>query len=64
MTPGKLADLVILRDNPLEDIRNTRTVDTVIQGGRVLPTGYHWWYTNPLRRTGEGAPGEGPRPRS
>ena len=62
VTPGKLADLVILRDNPLEDIRNTRTVDTVIQGGRVLPTGYHWWYTNPLRRTGEGAPGEGPRP--
>jgi amidohydrolase family protein len=59
---GKVADLVVLSKNPLDDIRNTRSVETVIQGGRVQPTGYHWWYTNPLQRTGAGAPGEGPRP--
>jgi imidazolonepropionase-like amidohydrolase len=31
---GKRADLVILRDNPLSDIRNIRTIDAVIVGGR------------------------------
>jgi hypothetical protein len=58
---GKLGDVVILSQNPLENIRNLRSIDTVVQGGRVLPTGYHWWYSNPLPRTGTGAPGEGPR---
>ena len=33
---GKLADLVILDANPLEDIRNTRKIWKVIQGGRVI----------------------------
>lgn len=30
---GKLADLVVLKGNPLEDIRNTRTVEMVMRGG-------------------------------
>lgn len=61
---GKLADLVILTKNPLDDIRNTRTVETVIQGGRVLPTGYHRSYANPIpRNTRQTAPSGGyPRP--
>ena len=33
--PGKLADLVILEENPLEDIRNTRSIRYVIQNGVV-----------------------------
>jgi imidazolonepropionase-like amidohydrolase len=33
---GQLADLVLLDANPLEDIRNTRTIREVIQGGRVV----------------------------
>jgi imidazolonepropionase-like amidohydrolase len=33
---GKLADLVILDANPIEDIRNTRKIWKVIQGGRVI----------------------------
>jgi len=33
--PGKLADLVILDESPLEDIRNTRRIWRVIQGGRI-----------------------------
>lgn len=33
---GKLADLVLLNASPLSDIRNTRRIDAVIQGGRVF----------------------------
>jgi imidazolonepropionase-like amidohydrolase len=63
LTAGKIADIVILKQNPLENVRNLRAVDTVIQGGRVQPLGYHWQYTNPLPRTQTvGPPGEGPRP--
>ena len=31
--PGKVADLVILDANPLDDIRNSRRIDRVMQGG-------------------------------
>jgi imidazolonepropionase-like amidohydrolase len=33
---GKLADLVLLRANPLTDIRNTRRISAVIANGRVF----------------------------
>jgi hypothetical protein len=33
---GKLADIIVLSANPLEDIRNTRKIERVIRGGRVL----------------------------
>ena len=33
---GKVADLVILESNPLDDIRNTRTIRAVIRQGTVL----------------------------
>ena len=33
--PGKLADLVILNSNPLENIRNTNTVNQVMKNGRL-----------------------------
>ncbi len=32
---GKLADLVILSENPLDDIRNTETIEHVMLGGRL-----------------------------
>ena len=32
---GKVADLVILSANPAEDIRNTQTVEAVMQGGKL-----------------------------
>lgn len=35
LEPGKLADAVVLRDDPLEDIRNTRGPRLVIKGGHV-----------------------------
>jgi imidazolonepropionase-like amidohydrolase len=34
---GKLADLVLLSKNPLDDISNTRSIEVVIAGGRVVP---------------------------
>jgi len=33
--PGKLADLLILRENPLVDIRNTNTIRYVMKNGRL-----------------------------
>ena len=33
--PGKLADLVVLSRNPLEDIRNTNTVRWVVKNGEL-----------------------------
>jgi imidazolonepropionase-like amidohydrolase len=36
LEPGKRADLVVLRSNPIENIRNTRTIESVwIAGNRV-----------------------------
>jgi imidazolonepropionase-like amidohydrolase len=34
--PGKIADLVLLRANPLEDIRNTHKISVVIANGRLF----------------------------
>lgn len=33
--PGKLADLVVLNDNPLDDIRNTNSIQLVMKNGRL-----------------------------
>jgi cytosine/adenosine deaminase-related metal-dependent hydrolase len=33
---GKLADVVLLDANPLEDIRHTRRIRTVVANGRLL----------------------------
>ncbi|MDG1889452.1 MAG: amidohydrolase family protein, partial [Flavobacteriaceae bacterium] len=32
---GKLADLVILNKDPLENIRNTNSVDMIMKNGRI-----------------------------
>ncbi len=37
--PGQIADLVLLDANPLEDIRNTRSIAAVVQAGRLLDRG-------------------------
>jgi len=36
IAPGKAADFVILDANPLEDIRNTRTISRVYLRGRQV----------------------------
>jgi hypothetical protein len=49
---NKLADLVILRGNPLDNIRSTKEIDTVIRGGEIVRLGYHSDYSFPFRRLG------------
>ena len=39
VAPGKVADLVILTANPLENIENTRKIELVIANGRVHDAG-------------------------
>src|SRR4030095_13020349 len=34
---GKIADLVLLDANPLQDISNTQKIDAVVVGGRLVP---------------------------
>jgi imidazolonepropionase-like amidohydrolase len=36
LEPGKLADVVLLDANPLDDIANTQTIWRVVAGGRVF----------------------------
>ena len=33
---GKLADLVVLSADPLDDISNAQEIDLVIKGGRII----------------------------
>ena len=34
--PGKLADCLVLDKDPLADIRNLRTAQVIIQGGKIV----------------------------
>ena len=45
---GKIADLLVLPRNPLEDITAFRQIERVMQGGRFLPVGYHYDFANPI----------------
>ncbi len=40
IVPGADADLILLREDPLEDIRNTRSIDGVMVRGRWLDRGF------------------------
>lgn len=55
---GKLADLVILNSDPLEDIYNTRDIFEVIKEGKVIDRAYHRYFTNPVPRPFPEAGGE------
>jgi predicted amidohydrolase len=45
---GKLADVIVVNADPLQDIRNLDKVNTVIQDGRVVELGYHRNYSSPF----------------
>ena len=45
---GKLADLLVLPRNPLEDITAYEDIERVMQNGRFLDTGYHYDFANPI----------------
>ena len=47
VTQGKLADVIVVDADPLQDVANLRKVNTVVFNGKVLPLGYHASY--PIR---------------
>jgi imidazolonepropionase-like amidohydrolase len=47
---GKLADLIVVERNPLEDIKNIRKITLVMQGGKVIDRSYHPDYAMPIPR--------------
>ena len=55
---GRLADLILLRDDPLEDIGNTRAIRAVVLGGEVLGRGE---LNAKLRRVAEAVAASGER---
>jgi imidazolonepropionase-like amidohydrolase len=40
--PGKRADLILVKGNPLEDIHYIRNVEFVMAGGKMFKTGELW----------------------
>jgi imidazolonepropionase-like amidohydrolase len=50
---GKLADLLIVDDDPLQNIANLQKIAVVIADGKVQPRGFQPWYRSPFG-------GEGP----
>ena len=47
---GKLADLIVVRGNPLEDITHARRIDVVVKDGAIVDTHYHESFSNPIPR--------------
>ena len=47
---GKLADLIVVRGNPLDDIKYTRGIEIVIKDGEIVDTHYHASFSNPISR--------------
>lgn len=48
MEKGKLADLLVLPRNPLDDITAYQEIERVMQDGRFLDVGYHYDHKNPI----------------
>jgi hypothetical protein len=60
--PGKLADIIILGLNPLQDVRNVRSLEAVIQHGKLQKLGYSYTQRNPIPRPYFATSGQLPRP--
>jgi hypothetical protein len=50
---GKLADILILDADPLQDIRNLRKIDTLVFNGKVTDRGFHPWIQDPFLDIGD-----------
>ena len=59
---GKLADMDIFSKNPLNDIANVRSLETVIQHGKVQDRVFHSAYQEPIPRPYLPVNGQLPRP--
>jgi len=60
---GKIADLVILNSDPLQDIGNTRDIFAVLKEGQEVELAYHRYFTNPIPRPWLSGSGRHPSPR-
>jgi hypothetical protein len=47
---GKLADVVIVNEDPLQEISNLQEIEWVIKDGEVVDRTFHAWFENPLPR--------------
>ena len=54
--PGKLADILVVEGNPLDDIGTTKSIRMVIKEGQILDTTYDPLFVNPLPRPSAAAP--------
>ena len=53
---GKLANMVILNADPLQDIRNVQKIEWVIKEGKLIDRTYHRWFTDSFEGVGVEAP--------
>jgi hypothetical protein len=53
---GKIADVVVLNQNPLQDITNLRSTSNVIFDGKPVQLGYNASYSDPFRRMSDFSP--------
>jgi imidazolonepropionase-like amidohydrolase len=49
--PGKIANLLLLTANPLDDIRNTQKIDSVVLRGKLVHRAVTWTSCYKLLRT-------------
>jgi len=47
---GKMADVIVLNQDPLLKVDNLREVNTVVFDGRQVELGIHPWFSDPFRR--------------
>jgi hypothetical protein len=47
---GKIADVIIIDQDPLQNVQNLKTTNTVIFDGKVVELGYNSHFTDPFRR--------------
>jgi imidazolonepropionase-like amidohydrolase len=56
---GKVADLIIVRGDPLRNISDTQNIESVFIDGKKVDTSYHADYKNPIPRPIEDRPEAG-----
>jgi len=49
---GKLADLIVVNEDPLRDVNNLQKIAWVIQDGKVVDRAYRPWFKTPLSAAG------------
>ena len=47
---GKLADLMVVNADPLQNISNLQQIEWVVKDGNLIDRTYHAWFQNPLPR--------------